>query len=132
VITYMLDTNIAIYVMKNRPEVARERFRRHQGQLCLSSVSLMELAYGAEKSAHIERNLQDIEGFIQRLDVLPYDQRAAFHSAQIRAELEQAGTPIGAYDLMIAGHARSLGLVTVTNNVREFQRVSGLRVENWV
>jgi len=92
--------------------------------------------YGAflcvEKSAQRERNLHDIEGFIQRLEVLNYDERAAAHTAQIRAELEKAGVPIGAYDQMIAGHARSCGMVVVTNNIREFQRIAGLRLENWV
>jgi len=132
VLKYMLDTNIAIYVIKNRPNIARERFRQHQGQLALSSVSLMELVYGAEKSVQVERNLRDIEGFMQRLEVLPYEEKAAFHSAQIRAELTRIGTPIGAYDLMIAGHARACGLAVVTNNLKEFQRVPGLRVENWV
>jgi len=127
----MLDTDIAIYVIKNRPAVARARFQQHQGQLCLSCVTVMELMYGAEKSAQPERNLRDIEGFIQRLSVLHYDEKAAFHTAQIRAELERAGTPIGAYDQMIAGHARASGLTVVSNNTREFQRVSGLRVENW-
>jgi len=128
---YMLDTDIAIYIIKNRPAIARVRFQQHQGQLCVSSVTVMELMYGAEKSAQPERNLRDIEGFSQRLEVLYYDERAAFHTAQIRAELEKTGIPIGAYDQMIAGHARSCGLVVVTNNTREFQRVSGIRVENW-
>jgi len=128
---YMLDTDIAIYVIKNRPAGARAKFQQQQGRLCVSSITVMELMYGAEKSAQPERNLGDIEGFIARLVVLPYDVGAAFHSAQIRAELEKSGTPIGAYDQMIAGHARSCGLVVVSNNTREFQRVSGLRVENW-
>jgi len=129
---YMLDTDIAIYVIKNRPTAARMRFQRYQGRLCVSSVTVMELMYGAEKSAQPERNLHDIEGFIRRLRVLHYDEKAAFHTAQIRAELEKSGTPIGAYDQMIAGHARSCGLVVVTNNIREFQRVPGIRMENWV
>jgi len=129
---YMLDTDIAIYVIKNRPVVARVRFRQHQGQLRVSSVTVMELMYGAEKSAQPERNLRDIEGFSQRLEVLHYDERAAFHTAQIRAESEKSGIPIGAYDQMIAGHARSCGLVVITNNTREFQRVPGIRVENWI
>jgi len=127
----MLDTDIAIYVIKNRPAAARVRFQQCQGQLCVSSITVMELMYGSEKSAQPERNLRDIEGFIQRLEVLPYDEKAAFHTAQIRAELEKYGTPIGAYDQMIAGHARSWGLTVVTNNTREFQRVSGTRVDNW-
>jgi len=129
---YMLDTDISIYVIKNRPAAARARFQQHQGQLCVSSVTVMELMYGAEKSAQPERNLRDIEGFLRRLSVLDYDENAAFHTAQIRAELEKSGTPIGAYDQMIAGHARSCGLVVVTNNTHEFQRVSAIRMENWV
>lgn len=128
---YLLDTNIAIYVIKNRPLPVRERFVRCEGQLALSAVSWMELVFGAEKSAQPERNLRDIEGFAARLEVLPYAADAAAHTGQIRAELARNGTPIGPYDQMIAGHARSLGLVLVTNNLREFQRVPGLRVENW-
>lgn len=129
---YMLDTNIVIYVMKNRPEAVRERFARQQGQLCISAVSLMELVYGAEKSASPERNLRAVEGFAARLDVLPYEDSAATHTGQIRAELARKGTPIGPYDQMIAGHARSLGLILVSNNLREFGKVQGLRLENWV
>lgn len=128
---YMLDTNIVIYVMKNRPEAVRERFGRLQGQLCISSVTLMELIYGAEKSASPERNLRAVEGFAARLEVLPYEDGAAAHTGQIRAELARQGTPIGAYDQMIAGHARALGLILVSNNLREFGKVQGLRLENW-
>jgi len=127
----MLDTDIAIYVIKNRPVAAHAHFQQHQGRLCVSSVTVMELMYGAEKSAQPERNLRDIEGLIRRLRVLHYDEKAAFHTAQIRAELEKSGTPIGAYDQMIAGHARSYGLIVVTNNTHKFQRVSGIRIENW-
>lgn len=129
---YMLDTNICIFTLKNKPLVVREAFNRHYGQLCISTVTLMELMYGAEKSAAPERNLAVVEGFAARLDVLSYDDRAAAHSGQLRAELARAGTPIGPYDQMIAGHARSLGLLLVTNNIREFQRVPGLRVEDWL
>jgi len=92
----------------------------------------MELIYGAEKSALPEKNLAVVEGFTARLDVLDYDALAAEHTGQLRAELAKAGTPIGPYDQMIAGHARSRGLIVVTNNVREFQRVPGLRIEDWV
>lgn len=129
---YLLDTNIAIYVIKNRPQRARERFTRHQGQIAMSTVTLMELVYGAEKSSQPERNLRDIEGLAARLAVLPYDEAAATHTGQIRAELARAGTPIGPYDQMIAGHARAQGLIVVTNNLREFERVPGLRAENWI
>ena len=129
---YMLDTNIIIYIIKNKPEKVRKTFKTHYGQICISAVTLMELIYGAEKSANPERNLRDIEGLSARLDVLPYDDDAATHTGQLRAELAKAGRPIGPYDQMIAGHARSLGLILITNNIREFKRVPGLRVENWV
>ncbi|HJN49125.1 MAG: tRNA(fMet)-specific endonuclease VapC [Pseudomonadales bacterium] len=129
---YMLDTNIVIYTMRNKPKEVREAFAKHQGQMCISSVSYMELIYGAERSTDTKRNLFEVEGLAARLDVLNYDETAAIHSGQLRAELATAGTPIGPYDQMIAGHCRSLGLILVTNNVREFDRVPGLRVENWV
>ncbi len=129
---YMLDTNICIYTIKNKPTQVRETFKRHQEQLCISTVTLMELIYGAEKSANPERNLHSIEGFAARLEVLQYDADAAAHTGQLRAELAKAGTPIGPYDQMIAGHARSMGLVVVTNNIREFERVPGLRIEDWL
>jgi tRNA(fMet)-specific endonuclease VapC len=128
---YMLDTNICIFTVKNRPAHLREVFNRHHGQMCISAVSLMELIYGAEKSASPERNLAVVEGFAARLDVLPYDEIAASHTGQLRAELAKSGTPIGPYDQMIAGHARSRGLIVVTSNRREFDRVPGLRVEDW-
>ncbi|MFC5759819.1 type II toxin-antitoxin system tRNA(fMet)-specific endonuclease VapC [Rhizobium sp. GCM10022189] len=128
---YMLDTNICIFTVKNRPQHVREAFNRHHGQLCMSSISLMELIYGAEKSAAPERNLSVVEGFAARLEVLAYDEIAAAHTGQLRAELARGGTPIGPYDQLIAGHARSRGLILVTNNRREFDRVPGLRVEDW-
>ncbi|MCF5223545.1 tRNA(fMet)-specific endonuclease VapC [Pseudomonas syringae] len=129
---YMLDTNICIFTIKNKPVSVREAFNLHHGQLCISAITLMELFYGAEKSSSPERNLAVVEGFAARLELLPYDSDAAAHTGMIRAELARAGTPIGPYDQMIAGHARSLGLVVITNNQREFQRVEGLRVEDWV
>ncbi len=129
---YMLDTNICIFTIKNKPQQVREAFSRHHGRLCISSVTLMELIYGAEKSAAPEKNLNVVEGFSARLDVLDYDDEAAIHTGQLRAELARLGQPIGPYDQLIAGHARSQGLILVTNNLREFQRVPGLRVEDWV
>lgn len=128
---YMLDTNICLFTIKNKPQTVREMFERQHGRLCISAVTLMELIYGAEKSAFPERNLAVIEGFAARLEVLKYDQDAATHTGQLRAELAKAGTPIGPYDQMISGHARSQGLILVTNNLREFVRVPGLRVEDW-
>lgn len=128
---YMLDTNICIFTIKNKPQQLRDAFNRHHGQLCISSVSLMELIYGAEKSASPERNLAVVEGFAARLEVLSYDEMEATHTGQFRAELARNGTPIGQYDQLIAGHARSRGLIIVTNNCREFERVPGLRIEDW-
>ena len=128
---YMLDTNIVIYTIKNRPSLVRESFKRHQGQMCVSTVTVGELIFGAERSAQPERNLADIEGLTARLEVSLFDAPAATHFGQLRAELYQSGKPIGPYDMMIAGHARSLGLILVTNNAKEFDRVPGLRIENW-
>ena len=129
---YMLDTNICIYVIKNRPTGLRERFNSLADQLCISVVTLAEMIYGAEKSARPAENLSVVEQFAARLDVLPFAEKAAAHYGQLRAELERAGQPVGAYDMMIGGHARSEGLVLVSNNPREFRRMKGLRIENWV
>ena len=129
---YMLDTNIVIYTMKNKPDSVRERFKKHQERMCISSITYMELVYGAERSSNPDRNLTSLEGFVARMDVLPLDDSAAAHAGQIRAELARLGMPIGPYDQLIAGHARSQGLVLVTNNEKEFARVPGLRTENWI
>lgn len=129
---FMLDTNTCIFTIKNRPKEVREIFKRHHGQMCISTVTLMELIHGAEKSMMPEHNLAVVEGFAARLEVLKFDQDAAAHSGQLRAELAKQGTLIGPYDQMIAGHARSQGLIVVTNNRREFDRVPGLRVEDWI
>ena len=121
---FMLDTNICIFTIKNKPVHVRERFNLNSGRMCISSVTLMELIYGAEKSQMPER-------FVSRLEVLDYDSAAATHTGQIRAELARQGRPVGPFDQMIAGHARSRGLIVVTNNTREFERVAGIRLEDW-
>ncbi|WCE94158.1 type II toxin-antitoxin system tRNA(fMet)-specific endonuclease VapC [Acidithiobacillus ferriphilus] len=131
-INYLLDTNICIFTIKCKPPEIREQFRRYHGQMAISAVTLMELIYGAEKSQAPERNLAEIEGFAARLELLEYGSEAAKHTGQIRAELAKVGKPIGPYDQMIAGHARSRGLIVVTNNLRKFERVPGLRVVDWV
>ena len=128
---FMLDTNIVIYTIKNRPEKVREAFKRHDGQMCISTITLGELVYGAEKSTQPEKNLQAIEGMAARMEVLPFESGDANHFGQIRAELAQKGTPIGPFDSMIAGHARSRGLILVTNNMKAFSQVDGLRLDNW-
>lgn len=129
---YMLDTNIVIYTMKNRPRQVKERFKKHHGQMCISTVTLGELIFGAEHSQRVEQNLADIEGLVARLQVLPLDIGAAYHFGQIRAGLYKMGRPIGPYDMLIAGHARASGLTLVTHNKDEFTRVPGLLVEDWI
>jgi tRNA(fMet)-specific endonuclease VapC len=128
---YMLDTNICIYVIKNYPEKLRERFERLAEQLCISSITLAELHYGAEKSMRRPENLEAIAQFSARLDVLSFSPKAAAHYGQIRAEFERLGRPAGGHDMLIGAHARSEGLTVVTNNSREFERMPGIRVENW-
>ena len=129
---YMLDTNIAIYVIKRRPLEALAMFNQHAGQLCISSITLAELMHGVEKSAKPDHNLRQVEDFTSRLTVLEYGNKAASHYGDIRAVLERKGTPVGVNDLHIAGHARSEGLTLVTNNLKEFERMEALRLENWV
>lgn len=129
---YLLDTNIIIYTMKNRPRQVKKQFKQYQDQLSISTVTLGELVFGAEHSQQQERNLSDIEAMVSRLEVLPFENKAAYHFGQIRAALYDIGKPIGPYDMMIAGQARSSGLILVTNNTREFERVPGLHIENWI
>ena len=128
----MLDTNICIYVIKNYPAKLRERFNRLAEQLSISSITLGELYYGAEKSARRLENLQAVEQFAgaPRGAVVPAEGRGALRSTSRR--LERLGRPIGAHDMLIGAHARAEGLIVVTNNAREFRRLPGLRVENWV
>ena len=128
---YLLDTNICIYVIKARPRLMLESFNRHAGHMAISAITLSELLHGVEKSAAPEQNLAAVENFCSRLDVLPYGPRASLHYGQIRTALERRGTPIGVNDLHIAAHARSEGLTLVSNNLREFERVPGLLLENW-
>lgn len=129
---YMLDTDICIYTIKRKPVHLKRLFNAHIGQLCISSVTWGELIRGAEKSQQTSHNLAIIEGFAARLEVLDFDRHATQHFGEIRANLEKRSTPIGGYDVMIAGHARSLGLILVSNNEAEFNRVEGLRVHNWL
>ena len=129
---YMLDTNLCIRLLRDRPAGLRPRFSAEAQSLCTSTVVLTELLYGAEKSARPQHHRQEVETFSQRLELLPFDAEAAAHAADIRTVLEKSGEPIGAYDLLIAGHARSRGLIVVTGNLREFARVEGLRAEDWL
>lgn len=129
---YLLDTNIVIYVIKQRPIEVLTIFNKQQGRMAISAISLAELVHGSEKSQFPERNLAVVEDFCSRLTTLPYDDSAAYHYGSIRAVLERTGKSLGVNDLHIAAQARSQGLILVSNNLREFERVPGLLMENWV
>lgn len=129
---YLLDTNIVIYVIKRRPVEVLNTFNTNASRMAISVVTLAELLHGAEKSSQSASNLAVVEDFCSRLQVLPYTSKAAQHYGSIRASLEAIGQPIGVNDLHIAAHARSEGLVLVTNNSKEFSRVPALQIENWV
>lgn len=128
----MLDTNLCIRLLRDRPRRLRERFDAEADALCISTIVLTELLHGAEKSAAPIKGRGEVVRFADRLDVLGFDEAAAAHSANIRAVLGRRGLPIGGYDLLIAGHARSRGLTVITGNLREFQRVDGLLAEDWL
>jgi tRNA(fMet)-specific endonuclease VapC len=131
-LAFMLDTNICIHVIRTYPPQLRDPFNAAAEQLCISSITLGELHYGAEKSARREANLAAIGQFVARLEVLPFGAKAAAHYGQLRAEFQRAGTPCGPHDMQIGGHARSEGLIVVTNNLREFARMPGVRAEDWL
>ena len=131
-ITYLLDTNIVIYVIKRRPVEVLGVFNSNATRMAISVITLAELMHGAEKSSKPVKNLAVVEDFCSRLSVLPYTEKAAQHYGQIRTALEKKGEPIGVNDLHIAAHARSEGLILVTNNEKEFAKVPSLQIENWV
>jgi tRNA(fMet)-specific endonuclease VapC len=129
---YLLDTNICIYIAKQKPPEVLERFRRlRPGDVGMSVVTNLELVYGAWNSQRREANLQRIRELERLIPVLPLDAGVSDHYGEVRTELERKGSPIGAYDLLIAAHALALGLTLVTNNAREFRRVPKLHIENW-
>jgi len=130
---YMLDTNICSYVLRSRPPSVKARFEKTRpGALAVSTVVLAELLYGAARHPKAVAIRREIADLVSRLTVIPWDEAAAEHYGALRAALEKAGTPLGAMDMMIAAHARSVGATLVSNDVRHFDRVEGLRVANWV
>jgi tRNA(fMet)-specific endonuclease VapC len=129
---YMLDTNLCIRVLRDRPQGILPRFNAEADGLSISTIVLTELLHGAAKSARPIENRGEVERFANRLEVLPFDADAAAHAGDIRATLERGGRQIGSYDVLIAGHARSRGLVIITGNLSEFNRVEGLRCEDWL
>ena len=128
---YMLDTDLCIRVLRDRTPELNDRFSLHGDALCISTITLTELLVGAAKSMRPDLHRQKVDWFATRVTVLPFDAVAAEQAAEIRANLERRGRMIGNYDVLIAGHARSRGLILVTGNVREFGRIDGLRCENW-
>lgn len=130
---YMLDTNICIYAIKHKPEHVFIKLQEHDpSEVCISSVTYAELVHGVEKSQSVEKNRLALTLLLAKIEILDFDSLAAESYGEIRADLERAGTPIGVLDMMIAGHAKSLGYIIVTNNTKEFKRVKGLKLENWV
>ena len=130
---YMLDTNICIYAIKNKPEHVLEKLQKKLSSgICISSITLAELEYGVEHSLNPTKNRQALLCFLVPLTVLPFDISAATKYGEIRAHLQSIGTPIGPLDTLIAAHAKSEDMILVTNNIKEFKRVPNLIVENWV
>lgn len=131
-LAHMLDTNLCIRLLRDRPQGLRVRFNAEADTLCISTVTLAELVRGAAKSARAAENRRQVEGLAGRLAVLSFDEDAAAHAGDINADLERKGMLIGPYDILIAGHARSRGLVVITGDLDHFGRVDGLRCEDWL
>ena len=130
---FMLDTDICSYIIKrSSPSVLKHLQKIPPAEVCISAISNAELLYGVQISPRREIDGAAVDAFLRHIDVVPFCGDAGAHYAQIRAELKRRGAMIGAHDLFIAAHARSMGLNLVTNNIREFRRVGGLSVENWV
>lgn len=129
---YLLDTDICIYIINQRPIEVMARFRQERiGDIGVSSLTAAELAYGVEKSGSA-RNIQALDKFLAPLEIAAFDEMAFRHYGRLRADLERRGQPIGSMDMLIAAHALALDAILVTNNTREFERVDGLRLDNWV
>ena len=129
---YMLDTNICIYIIKQKPEKVLRHFKSHSiGDIGISSITLAELRFGVEKSQQIQNNRQALEEFILPLEIADFDEKAAVIYGAVRAALEKSGTPVGSMDMLIGAHALSLDLTLVTNNVREFKQIKNLNVVDW-
>lgn len=129
---YMLDTNICIYSIKHKPEQVFYRLQQHDpSEICISSITYAELIYGIEKSKAIDKNRLALTLLLANIEIIDFDTAAAESYGKIRADLEKHGTPIGSLDMMIAGHALSLDYTVVTNNIKEFDRVQNLKLENW-
>lgn len=129
---YLLDTNICIYIIKRKPEQVFDKLLTLSlGSVCISSITLAELQYGIEKSTNPSKNKEALEKFLTPIEILDFSIGATEEYGRIRAELEKKGATIGSLDMLIAAHAKSLGLTLVTNNEKEFTRIIDLKIENW-
>ncbi len=130
---FLLDTNICIYIIKKKPPQVLKKFKTFKiNDLGISSITLAELEFGVQLSAYPEQNQEALSQFICPLEILPFDDRAAISYGKVRAYLQQRGLKIGAMDMLIAAQAKSLSIPLVTNNLKEFKRIPGLLLENWV
>ena len=129
---FMLDTDLCIYLINERDQALKQKFEANVGEICISSITYAELSFGVAHSTQVKRNSRELDAFCLDLDVLPFDTEAGVHYGDIRHALTRPGRLIGANDLLIAGHARSVGATLVTNNEREFVRVPELVTENWL
>ena len=130
---YMLDTNICIFITKHKPESVIKKFMKLEpNDICISSITYSELVHGVEKSQAIEKNRIALTVLLSEIEIIPFDSTAAQVYGWIKADLQKKGTPIGPLDTLIAAHAKSLELTLVTNNTREFSRVDGVELEDWV
>ena len=130
---YMLDTNICIYIIKHQPENAIRKFMEHDpDDICISAITYAELSYGVEKSKAREKNRIALTALLSEIQIVPFDDLAAQVYGVVRADLQKKGTPIGPLDTLIAAHAKALNLTLVTSNTKEFARVEGLALDDWV
>jgi len=129
---YMLDTNICIYLIKQKPPKVLKRFKTHAiGDIGISSITLAELRYGVSKSRHVEKNRLALDEFILPLEIADFDEKAAQEYGTVRADLEKAGKPIGSMDMLIGAHALAFGATLVTNNTKEFKQIRNLKIADW-
>ena len=129
----MLDTNICIYIMNNKPAAVAKKLASFQiGEIAVSSIVLSELAFGVHNSQKPDSNLALLQEFMHPIEIFSYDENAAYSYGKIRSTLKKQGNLIGQMDIMIAAHAVSLHAVLVTNNLKEFSRIENLKCENWV
>jgi len=131
-VKYLLNSDICIYLINGKSgKILKRMTAKDPNEVCISSVTLFELTYGVEKSRQVERNKLALAHFCASLNILAFDDRAAQEAGVVRADLEKVGKTIGAYDVMIGAHARSIGATVVTNNTKEFKHIQSLKVENW-